>query len=286
MRIDGHVHVFQTRTVDPERSVDALAPAERSASVELLLETMDRHGVDGAVLVPLGPERTYVADCVRRYPTRFVAVCVADDDFHAEPERELDACVAAGFRGVRMSRLGEPDRPLQTSPVHATLAAMAERKLVLWFYGPPSQQALLAEAVRLFPGLTVCLNHLGFCPQQMRMDAFGRPELRTTLPPPTLAAVLELAAAPGVHVMFSGHYGWSQQSYPYADLRELTRTIYDAFGAERLFWASDFPWIIDQPGYEALLRLPQLQLPDLDAREADEILGCTAARIFPGGWSP
>lgn len=286
MRLDGHVHVFQTRALDPERTVDTLAPAERSAPVELLLETLDRQGVDGAVLVPLGPERTYVAECLRRYPTRFVGVCVAGEDFHIEPERQLDACTAAGFRGVRMSRIGEPGRPLRDSPAYATLEAMAARNVVLWFYGPPSQQPLLAEAVRLLPDLTVCLNHLGFCPEQMGVDVHGRPELRTTLPPPTLPAVLKLADAPRIYVMFSGLYGWSQQEYPYRDLHDVTRSIYDAFGAERLFWASDFPWIIEQPGYEALLELPRLHLPNLRADEEAEIVGGTAVRIFPGGWSP
>src|ERR671931_1728644 len=98
MQIDGHVHVFRTKTLDPDRSVDALAPADRDAPVELLLETMDEHGVDGAVLVPLGPERAYVADCVARFPGRFVGVCVADERLVAEPGRQVARLVADGFR--------------------------------------------------------------------------------------------------------------------------------------------------------------------------------------------
>jgi L-fuconolactonase len=284
MRIDGHVHVFQTKALDPERSVDALAPADRAAPVELLLDTMSRHGVDGAVLVPLGPERTYVAECLHRYPGRFVGVCVADERLHADPERQLGACAAAGFRGVRMSWLGHPGRPLQESPPYATLQIMAAEGVVLWFYGPPQQQPLLQEAVRLLPDLTVCLNHLGFLPEHMEVDEHGRPRLRTALPPPTLRGLLALADAPRVHVMFSGLYGWSQQDYPYRDLENKVRDLYDAFGAERLYWASDFPWIIEQPGYAALLELPRLHLPNLTPSEHDDLLGRTAARIFPGGW--
>jgi predicted TIM-barrel fold metal-dependent hydrolase len=284
MRIDGHVHVFQTRALDPERSVDALAPSDRAAPVELLLATMERHGVDGAVLVPLGSERTYVADCLHRYPERFVGVCVADQQLHANPARELHACTAAGFRGVRMSWLGQPGRPLQESPAYATLQAMAAERIALWFYAPPEQQPLLHEAVRLLPDLTVCLNHLGFFPEHMEVDQHHRPRLRTTLPPPTLPGVLALADAPHVYVMFSGLYGWSQQDYPYRDLDDIVRPLYDAFGAERLYWASDFPWVIEQPGYAPLLELPRLHLPDLTADEAAQIMGGTAARIFPEGW--
>jgi L-fuconolactonase len=284
MRIDGHVHVFQTKALDPERIVDALAAGDREAPVELLLDTMSRHGVDGAVLVPLGPERSYVADCLDRFPGRFVGVCVADERVHANPARHLAACTAAGFRGLRMGRLGEPGRPLQESPAYATLRAMAAEGIVLWFYGPPEQQPLLAEAVRLLPDLTVCLNHLGFCPEHMTVDEHARPRLRTTLPPTTLPGVLELADSPHVYVMLSGLYGWSQETYPYRDLEDVVRALYGAFRAERLFWASDFPWIIEQPGYQALLELPRRHLPHLTLSEHDDVLGGTAARIFPGVW--
>lgn len=284
MRIDGHVHAFLPQTLDHERSVDALAPAERAAPVELLLATMDEHGVDGAVLVPLGPEREYVANCLERFPQRLVGVCVADETLHADPVRELRERTAAGFRGVRLGWLGEPGRPLRESPVYPTLEAMATEGLVLWYYAPPEQQPLLRQAVELLPDLVVCLNHLGFCPDRMEVDEHARPHFRTALPPSTLPAVVELAEFRAVYVMLSGLYGWSHQHYPYRDLVDVVEALYTAFGAERLFWASDFPWILEQPGYGALLELPGLHLPDLAASEHADLLGGTVARIFPGGW--
>jgi L-fucono-1,5-lactonase len=161
---------------------------------------------------------------------------------------------------------------------------MAAEGVVLWYYAPPEQQRLLREAVDLLPDLVVCLNHLGFCPERMEVDQHGRPRLRTTLPPPTLPAVLELAAFPRVYVMASGLYGWSQDPYPYRDLTGVVQALYESFGPERLFWASDFPWILEQPGYGALLELPDVHLPHLTAAERAEMLGGTAARIFADGW--
>ena len=281
MRVDGHLHVFLSQREDPEREVSELAPAEREAPVELLLETMAAHAIDGAVLVPLGPERAYVARCLAAFPDRFVGVCVADESLHADPERELRERAAAGFLGVRMGRLGEPGRPLRESPVYPTLAAMAGEGIVLWHYAPPEQLPLLREAVALLPSLTVCLNHLGFCPGRMEVDEHGRPQLRTTLPPPTLPAVLELAAFPRVHVMLSGLYGWSEQPFPYRDLTGVVQALYESFGAERLLWASDFPWILEEPGYGALLELPDSHLPNLTEAERTDIFGGTVARLFP-----
>ena len=285
MRVDGHLHVFLSQRDDPEREVSELAPADREAPVELLLETMAAHGVDGAVLVSLGPERAYVARCLEASPDRFVGVCVADPSLHADPARGLQERAAAGFLGVRMGRLGEPGRPLRESPVYPTLAAMAAEGLVLWHYAPPDQLPLLREAVELLPDLTVCLNHLGFCPERMDVDEHGRPRLRTPLPPATLPTVLELARFPRVHVMLSGLYGWSTEPYPYRDLTGVVQALYERYGAERLFWASDFPWILEEPGYGALLELPDRRLPNLTDAERTDILGGTVARIFPRGWA-
>jgi L-fuconolactonase len=285
LRIDGHLHVFLARSADPERSVSELAPAEREAPVELLLETMDAHGIDGAVLVPLGPERAYVARCIELHPGRFVGVCVGDGSLRADPAGDLRALRRAGFRGVRLGRLGEPGQPLRDSPVYPTLAAMAAEGFVLWHYAPPEQLPLLREAVELLPELAVCLNHLGFCPERMDVDAHGRPKLRTTLPPPTLPAVLDLADFPRVCVMLSGLYGWSREPYPYRDLNGVVRALYERFGAERLFWASDFPWILEEPGYGPLVDLPAAHLPNLSDAERADILGGTIARIFAGSWA-
>jgi L-fuconolactonase len=284
MRVDGHLHVFLSQREDPGREVSELAPAEREAPVELLLETMAVHGVDGAVLVPLGPELAYVARCLEESPDRFVGVCVADESLHADPPRGLRERAAAGFLGVRTDRLGEPGRPLRDSPVYPTLAAIAAEGLVLWHYGPPDQLPLVREAVELLPDLTVCLNHLGFCPERMDVDEHGRPRLRTSLPPATLPLVVELARFPRVHVMLSGLYGWSTEPYPYRDLTGVVQALYESYGAARLFWASDFPWILEEPGYGALLELPDHQLPNLTDAERTDVFGGTVTRIFPRGW--
>jgi len=53
-----------------------------------------------------------------------------------------------------------------------------------------------------------------------------------------------------------------------------------AFGAERLMWATDFPWIIDEPGYDRLLRLLDFHLPDLKPWEKRAIMGENAMRIW------
>ncbi len=45
-------------------------------------------------------------------------------------------------------------------------------------------------------------------------------------------------------------------------------------------WASDFPWIVELPGYGALLKVVDELLPGLNGRERDAIMGETAHRFL------
>jgi predicted TIM-barrel fold metal-dependent hydrolase len=290
MNIDGHVHVFLPDSRSYPRTVDTLAPKERSAPVEVLLATMQEAGVHGAVLVPLGPEDLYVAQCLARFPGRFVGICVADDEVCGRREgvRPEDALARrieeGGFRGLRMNWLGDPSLPLVDSPACPTFRWMADHQVVLWFYGPAPQLGLLAEVAERYPDLSIVLNHLGFCPDAIGIDGYARPHVEMALPPPTLPVVIELARSPQVYVMFSGLYGFAKAEYPYGDLSDIVSEVYDAFGAERMLWASDFPWILERPGYKELLALPGLQGLEITARELESIHGRTAATIFKGAW--
>lgn len=290
MIIDAHVHVFPALSEKYPRVADELAPPDREAPVDLLLRTMDAAGVDGAVLVPLGPEDDYVLECVHRYPGRFVSVGVADPaslglDPGVDAADFLSRRVArTGIRALRMNWLGEPGRPLRDSPAYPALRWMAEHGLLLWFYGPPAQLTHLAAAAAEFADLAVVVNHMGFCPERIGVDELGRPQCTVAVPPPTLAALLELADFPGIRIMFSGQYAFSREDFPYPDLDPVAQRLYRAFGASRLMWASDFPWAYETPGYQALLTLPRRQLPGLSETECEAIYAGTAMAAFPGGW--
>jgi L-fuconolactonase len=56
--------------------------------------------------------------------------------------------------------------------------------------------------------------------------------------------------------------------------------VYRAYGADRLLWASDFPWILQQPGYSAQLALVDQLLPDISPSERAAILGGTARKLL------
>jgi L-fuconolactonase len=258
--VDAHAHVFRRAALDG-RAPDALVPAEREAPVEQLLGLMDAHGVDGAVLVPLDDRDDYVASVLG---PRFAAVAVGLHDLPARRER-------FPFAAVRTQALDDL----------GALRWVADRGLVLWTYLTPDQLPALLELPGRFPDMPIVLNHLGFFPHDMRVDAHGRPRFADPLPQERVAAVLSLARHANVHVMVSGQYALSAQEPPYRDLDPLIRRLADAYGADRLLWASDHPWIDDVPGYATMRALPALALPDASPAELAAILGGTALRLFP-----
>jgi L-fuconolactonase len=259
--VDAHLHVFRRAALDG-REPDALVPAEREAPVEQLLGLMDANGVDRAVLVGLDDHDEYIASVLG---PRFAAIAVGLHDLPARRER-------FAFDGVRTMTLDGVTDELQW---------VAGNGLVLWTYLTPDQLPNLLTLPERFPELPIVLNHLGFFPHDMGVDRHGRPSFENPLRYERVEAVLSLARFETVHVMLSGQYALSAEDAPYRDLDPVISRLADAYGADRMLWASDHPWIDDVPGYGTILALPELALPGASDAELAAIRGGTATRLFP-----
>lgn len=283
MIVDAHLHVFRPASVHP-RAVDALAPAGRDAPAEDLLAVMAETGIDKAVLVPLGPEDDYVAETVAAHPGRFAAIAVADRATQGrgpgDPVETLRARLDRGFSGLRTQWLGDPSRPLAESPMLPVLRELADRGLPLWSYLPPAQLPAPRAARHgrrpadrpQPPGLRAARHARGR----------ARPaRVRRPFPPPVAETVLGLARHPHTYLMFSGQYALSRQEPPYTDLFPVVRAFAGAYGADRMLWASDYPWTRDNPGPAELLRLAGRTLPGLSPSERAALHGGTALTLLP-----
>jgi L-fuconolactonase len=277
--IDAHAHVFLSASADPERTVDELAPVEREAPVDLLQRQMRDAGVEAAVLVPLGPEDRYVSGVVASDPRRFAGIAVAalgEDD----PGRVAERLDTGGFSGLRMFGLAGDlaHRP----PWLGVLERLAAEAKVLWLY-PRGEHLPTVDAVaERIPELRIVLNHTGFTQAGIGQDDHGRPRIDSPVPQPHEAQVLALSRHVNVSVILSGAYGFSRLEYPYPDVAEVVRRVSGAFGTERLMWGSDFPWIVDRPGYRACLELIDHHLPGLSSAERAAVFGDNIRRTL--GW--
>ena len=86
---------------------------------------------------------------------------------------------------------------------------------------------------------------------------------------------------PNVCVLLSAQYAFSKEAYPYADLQPWHESLLSTFGADRLMWATDSPWIMEEPGYERLTGVIDTLLPNLSEFDRALVMGGNAAaRLF------
>ncbi|KAH9302433.1 hypothetical protein KI387_014016, partial [Taxus chinensis] len=87
-----------------------------------------------------------------------------------------------------------------------------------------------------------------------------------------------------VYVKLSASFRVSRKLYPYDDTSSLLSDLVTTFGAKRLMWGSDFPFVVKECGYkEARDQIPYLSskgLP-LSNEDLEWIMGKTAMHLFP-----
>jgi len=289
--IDAHVHVFAKLSSQFPREVDEVTPAETEATAEQLLQQMENSGVEKATLVQIGgpafEQHAYLLHCLETYPDRFRGIGLVADPEH--PEEQMDRLAGeGGVIGFRLFSIGgEPD-PLapidvRTFDTYKIWKHAAEKDYVLWLYPPAAENHCVPFLMDAFPELTVVFNHMAFCPGEgsFSYDDKGRPHIELPIPPVTRHNTMGLHQYPNVCVKLSGQYAFSKEPFPYADLAAWHGALFRSFGADRLMWATDSPWILDEPGYDNLTRVIDTQLPDLGEKDRALIMGGTAqTRLF------
>ena len=93
-------------------------------------------------------------------------------------------------------------------------------------------------------------------------------------------ALCAMAQYPQVMVKVSAFYALGAKAPPYTDLSDLIHRVRDAFGAQRLMWASDCPYQVQgEHTYGASVDLIE-GLKFLNGAERQQILAGTASTFF------
>ena len=119
------------------------------------------------------------------------------------------------------------------------LAAAADNGLPLFVFAPDRPEAF-ARAARAFPGLRLVVDHCGIYANSMRRTFARLPELDDAGQMALYDRVLALGQLPNVAIKW-GHASamFGQPVWPGEGLWPILRRTVDAFGAERVLWASD-----------------------------------------------
>ena len=291
-RIDAHGHVFARVSSEFPREAGGITPPEREETVEKLMTYMAASRIDQAMLVQIGgttvAEHAYLLHCLSTYPDRFLGIGLIPETDYGAPQDHMDRLSdGTGIVGFRLGTVGGPPDPFEPVDVrkfttYPIWRHAAEKDLVLWLYVRAADAHLIAYMVDAFPQVRVVINHLGICPGQGkgRHDQWGRPQIDIVPYNPAFHTTHRLSTYENVAMHLSGHYAFSKEPYPYPDLAGWNRNLLRTFGADRLMWATDFPWIYEEPGYDKLARLIEETVPDIAPHELEEIMGGTAKRFL------
>jgi predicted TIM-barrel fold metal-dependent hydrolase len=270
MRVDAHAHVWQPVTTPPTGAT-TIVSGQCAVPTELLLDYLDEHGIDRAVLVqPVYPgyDNSYVADAAREHSDRLSAVCVIDPRQPTAADSLAHWVVERGCRGLRLRPCIAAEVEVfgsrSTWPVWQTAQQLG---IVVNVLANQEHLPALGDLAERFPGVPIVIDH------------FAHPRLPGSVAQ-VASRLLALAQYANVHLKMSGYYYFSRGRFPYDDSRELVRAVYDAFGPARLLWGSDFPHVLLKTGYGRILRHAECQFDWFTDDDRQLILGDNARRLY------
>jgi L-fuconolactonase len=241
--------------------------------VEVLLHQMDANGVEKGTLVQVRGQfdNHYVIECVRRFPERFCALVGVDTDRTDAPEM-LAHWVGEGAVGVRLG-------PAVCSPGSEPLAIWrkaAELGIAVSAFGSPDEFASpwFERVLTELPTLPVIIEHLG---------RIGRHEAP---PYSTFREIVALARYPNAYMKVHGLGEICPRPMPFPQpmrfekIPPFMQMAYEAFGAKRIMWGSDFPPVAGREGYRNALQWPMEHIPFRNDADKEWIFGRTALSLF------
>nr|BAD42880.1 unnamed protein product [Arabidopsis thaliana] len=281
--IDSHLHIWAS---PQEAETYPYFPGQEptlTGDVNFLLKNMEEARVDGALIVqPINHkfDHSLVTSVLKRYPSKFVGCCLANPAEDGSGITHLENLVLeSNYRAVRFHPYLWPSGQKMTNAVGKALFSKAGELCVpvgfMCMKGLDLHIAEIEELCTEFPKTTVLLDHAGFC----KVPESGEAKL-------AYSQLMKLSRFPQVYVKFSALFRISRTGFPYQDLSPLLSQLVSHFGANRVMWGSDFPFVVLECGYKEAKEAVTIIAKEasLSSSEMDWILGKTLMQLFPGQW--
>lgn len=271
--IDAHTHVWT-----PDTTRYPLAPGHRAEDMRPPSFTLDEffrvarpEGVTRAVLIQMsfyGFDNGYLLECLAQRPGALAGVAVIDETAE-RPEAEMRRLAKQGVRGFRIGPSKHPhDRWLATPGMIAMWRCAARERLAICPLMNPDALPALDAMCRRHPEATVVVDHCA------RIGIDGK--VRES----DVERLCALARHAHTYVKVSAFYALGRKRPPYDDLVPMIRRLFDAFGPQRLMWASDCPYQAVDHSYADSIGLVRDRLDFVSAEDRVSLLRGTAERVF------
>jgi len=267
---------------------------DTSCPPEYIIAQMDYAGVDRAVLQHdriYGRLDDYLAECVRRYPSRLVALAQVDEWIGGRPEqvaRVRHQVEDLEFSGLYFSTGGFFHDDFKTGVNDPALEPLweliSEMKVPVHWYATrdrePRLQGYIDEIIEFtrwaeaHPDITCVLTH-GL--ENIRID-ITHPN-RYSIP----HEIINLIKHPGWYIELMLHkMSWDHEFPPYnPELCKVVRRLAEEIGADKLLWGSDMPSCELYVTYRQSRVLFETQCDFLTPEQRMGILGGNLAQLYP-----
>ena len=273
--IDAHSHIW-TRDVKSHplkkgQTVDDLKPP--SFTTEELIKVSEPEGVNRVVLIQhhtyYGWDNSYMTDAAKKYSGRFRVVGMVDD---AKPHpdvamRKLLKKKVTGFRITSWIRGKE--KWLDSRGMGVMWKCAAETRQAMCCLINPEDLSNVDKMCAKYPDTPVVIDH------------FARVGVDGTIREADLKNLCRLARHKNVSMKVSAYYALGKKAAPYTDLIPMIRRVYDAFGPQRLMWASDCPYQLGGKNtYRASISLIRDRIDFLSKSDREWMLKKTAEKVY------
>jgi len=273
--IDAHSHVWTQDLEDypilPEFSAEQMAPA--TCTPEELFAHCTPSGVDRVLLIQMsyyGCDNSYMTDCIARRPAAFRGIAVTDHESPVLGE-QMAQLRSQGVRGFRVQpRDAAAGGWLADADYGRMLGLAGELGMAICPLIDPEYLPDVARAAGTFPGTRFVVDHLA------RIGVTG------TVRQADVDMLCALAQQPNCLVKVSAFYALGAKKPPHDDLIPMIRRVFNAFGPDRLMWATDCPYQVQHGTYEDSIGLIRDRLGFLSDEAKEGLLGRTAERVFFG----
>ena len=273
--IDSQVHSYDKNS--PERPWAGTLDGPDSVTGDQMVEAMDTAGVDGALLVsPFSMYRydpSYALEVHAKHPTRFGLIKPFDPQSDSVAEEVAEWARTPGVVGARLM-LTRGDYEADDPAIDRLFDAAGRAGVPLNVMASGKLPLFRSYAER-HPDTQLVIDHVGLL-------TYNYPPIPDE-PFVDIPLVASLAELDHVAIKISAACTLSHEPFPYPDIWEPLRRLFDAFGIERCMWGTDWTRTVGLLTYKQGVDAFRVAGELSDAERA-ALMGGSLSRIY--GWSP
>src|SRR5262245_63590177 len=274
--IDAQVHTYERN--HPGRPWAAVLTGPPEVTGDDMVRAMDAVGVDGALLISVFTvyrwDASYAVAMRNKYPGRFGLIKPVNPSDPGVVQTIDDWAATPGTVGIRIMMNRDVSEDPADPGINRVLAAGARHGLPvnILCWGRLEQARALAARN---PETVIVIDHLGL------QQPFEPPP--PAQPFADLPHVLRLAAHRNVAIKLTGACTLSREAYPYKDIWDPLRHIFDAFGIDRCLWGTDWTRAVGLLTYKQ--GVDAFRVTDrLSESDRATLMGGALQRVYR--WSP